>query len=217
MYELLVEKGIDVHRLRARLVSLDVFRRHEHQEFIDKHLMNKMTLTDLWARLGTYWDFLNFDLLEHVSRFGSADLKKKMESYKCYLQYFRKATRLCDFISCWPVRGESPPETELREFVVKVGHQWDTCTLEDLETLKGVITRKFFLPEFVLRLREVKKGCITIIWLIPEQLVKVLQVATESTSSEFFLEQKIETITIDGQEYHPSSRTRRMKSYSLSQ
>ena len=214
-YEILVKKMIDVHRLRARLVSLDVSRRHEHQAFIDKHLMNvdqKMTLTDLWARLGNYWDFLNFDLLEHVvNRFGSEDLKKEMKSYKCDLQSFRKATRLCDFISCWPVRGETPPETELREFVVKVGHQWDNCTLEDLETLKGVITRKFFLPEFVLRLREIKKGCITIMWLIPEQFVMVLQVDIESTSSEFFLEQKIETITIDGQECHPSSRTRHMK------
>ena len=208
-YEVLVAKGIDVHRLHARLVSLDVFRRHEHQEFIDKHLMNigqEMTFNNLWARLGNYWDFLNFDLLEHVvSRFGSEDLKHKMESYKHDLQSFRKATRLCDFIDCWPVRGQTPPETELREFVIKVGHHWDNCTLEDLEKLKGVITRKFFLREFDLRLKEIKEGCITIIWLIPELFVEDLQVAIESTSSEFFLEQKIETITIDGQEYHPSS------------
>ena len=208
-YEVLVEKRIDIHRLRARLVSLDVSQRHEHQEFIDKHLMNvdqKMTLTDLWARLGNYWDFLNFDLLEHVvSRFGSEDLKKEMKSYKCDLQPFRNATRLCDFIDCWTVRGQSPPETELKDFVAKVGRHWDTCTLEDLETLKGAITRKFFLPEFVLRLREVKEGCITIIWHVPEQFVEVLQVAVESTSSEFFLEQKIETITIDGQECYSSS------------
>ena len=208
-YEVLVEKRIDIHRLRARLVSLDVSRRHEHREFINKHLMKidqRMTLTDLWARLGDYWDFLNFDLLDHVvSRFGNEDLKKEMKSYKCDLQSFRNATRLCDFIDCWPVRGQSPPETELKDFVAKVGRHWDTCTLEDLETLKGAITRKFFLPEFVLRLREVKEGCITIIWHVPEQFVEVLQVAVESTSSEFFLEQKIVTITIDGQECYSSS------------
>ena len=171
-----------------------------------------MTLTDLWARLGNYWDFLNFDLLEHViNKFGSAGLKYKMESYKDDLQSFRKSTRLCDFIDCWPVRGQNPPEMELREFVVKAGHHWDNCTLEDLEKLKGVITRKFFLPEFVLRLREIKEGCITITWLIPVPFVKVLQEAIESTNSEFFMEQKIETITIDGQECHSSSRTRPMK------
>ena len=204
-----------MNRLRARLVLLDVSRKHEHQEFINNHLMNfhqKMTFTDLWARLGNYWDFLNFDLLEHIiNKFGSAGLKHKMKSYKRDLQSFRKSTRLCDFISCWPVRGQTPPETELREFVAKVGHHWDNCTLEDLEKLKGVITHKFFLPEFVLRLRELKEGCITIIWLIPVPFVKVLQEAIESTNSEFFLEQNIETITIDGQECHSSSRTRPMK------
>ena len=204
-----------MNRLRARLVLLDVSRKHEHQEFINNHLMNfhqKMTFTDLWARLGNYWDFLNFDLLEHIiNKFGSARLKHKMKSYKRDLQSFRKSTRLCDFISCWPVRGQTPPETELREFVAKVGHHWDNCTLEDLEKLKGVITHKFFLPEFVLRLRELKEGCITIIWLIPVPFVKVLQEAIESTNSEFFLEQNIETITIDGQECHSSSRTRPMK------
>ena len=131
-YELLVDRSIDVNRLRARLVSLDVSRKHEHQEFINNHLMNvdqKMTFTDLWARLGNYWDFLNFDLLEHViNKFGSEDLKKEIKSYKHNLQSFRRSTRLCDFIDCWPVRGQSPPKTELREFVTKVGRQWENCT-----------------------------------------------------------------------------------------
>ena len=172
-----------------------------------------MTLTDLWARLGTYWDFLNFDLLEHViNKFGSQDLKYKMESYKDDLQSFRKFTRLCDFIDCWPVRGQNPPEMELREFVVKAGHHWDNCTLEDLEKLKGVITRKFFLPEFVLRLREIKEGCITIIWLIPVPFVKVLQEDVQHTSSEFFIEQNIEAIIIDGRECY-STPTRKHVDY----
>lgn len=91
-YEILVEKNIDVHRFRARLIQLDVSRRHEHREFINNHLMNVdqgMTFTDIWAKLSNYWDFLNFDILEHViNKFGSEDLKQKMESYKLDLQSF---------------------------------------------------------------------------------------------------------------------------------
>ena len=216
-YELLVDRSIDVNRLRARLVSLDVSRKHEHQEFINNHLMNvdqRMTFTDLWARLGNYWDFLNFDLLDHIiNKFGSEDLKHKMKSYKHDLQSFRKSTRLCDFIHCWPVRGQTPPETELREFIMKVGHQWDSCTLEDLESLKGVITRKFFLPEFTFRLKKLMEGSITITWLIPVPFVKTLQEAIQSNSSEFFMKQKIEAITIDGKECYPTP-TRSLVEYS---
>ena len=216
----LVDNGINVDKLYAWLVALDVSRKNEHQEFIDNHLMNihqDTTFSNLWAKLGKYWDFLNFDLLEHVlNKFGSEDLKHKMKSYKHDLQSFRKSTRLCDFIHCWPVQGQTPPETELREFIVKVGHQWDSCTLEDLESLKGVITRKFFLPEFTLRLKKLTEGSITITWLIPVPFVKRLQEAVESTSSEFFTEQKIETITVDGQECYPTP-TRNLVEYTQKQ
>ena len=216
----LVGNGINVDKLYAWLVALDVSQKHEHQEFIDHHLMNihqDTTFSNLWAKLGKYWDFLNFDLLEHViNKFGSEDHKHKMKSYKHDLQFFRKSTRLCDFIHCWPVRGQTPPETELREFIMKVGHQWDSCTLEDLESLKGVITRKFFLPEFTLQLKKLMEGSITITWLIPVPFVKRLQEAIESTSSKFFMEQKIETIIVDGQECYPTP-TRNPVAYSAKQ
>ena len=207
-YKELVDKGINVHDVHAWLTALDIFRQHEHQEFIKDHLTNieKGThLSNLWARLGIYWNFLNFDLLEHlVSGFGSEDLKRKMNSYKCDLQSFRKATRICDFINCWPERVEPPPERELREFVAKVGYHWENCTLEDLDMLEGVITRKFFLPRFVLQLREIKPGCITVTWLVAVPFVKALKETIQSSSSEFFMEHKIETIIIDGEECYPT-------------
>ena len=162
------------------------------------------TFDDLWAKLNYYWNFLNFDLLEHiVSIFGSEDLKQKMESYEHDLQSFRKTTRVCDFISCWPVKGHPPPKRELREFVAKMNHDWDNCTLEDLETLRGVITRKFFIPNFAVQLRKIKRGCFAITWLIPAPFVKDLQEAMRTACSEFFKEERINTITIDGKEWYP--------------
>ena len=216
-YKALVDQGINVHDVHAWLISLDVFQQREHQEFIKDHLtkIDKEThLSNLWARLGMYWNFLNFDLLEHlVSGFGSEDLKKKMESYKVDLQSFRKATRICDFINCWPERVEPPPERELREFVARVGYCWENCTLEDLDMLEGVITRKFFLPRFVLHLREIKPGSIAITWLIPVSFVTGLQETIESTNIEFFMEHKIESITIAGRECYPSLKTNKHSGY----
>ena len=124
-------------------------------------------------------------------------------SYKCDLQSFQRVTRLCDFIDCWPVQGEAP-ETDLREFVAKMKHDWNNCTLEDLDKLKGAITCKIFIRKFALWLRDIKKGCITVTWLIPPPFVKGLQEALESTSNEFFVEHKIESITNDGAVCYPS-------------
>ena len=167
------------------------------------------TFNNLWARLGSYWNFLNFDLLEHIiNKFGSEDLKQKIKSYKHNLQSFRKATKLRDFIDCWPVQGETPPEAELREFVAKMKHDWDNCTLEDLDKLKGVITRKFFLPGFALLLKQIKEVCVVITWLISAPFVKPLQEAIKTTNSEFLMEHKIESINIDGQDCHPFAETK---------
>ena len=216
-YKALVDQGINVHDVHAWLTSLDVFQQREHQEFIKDHLTNidkETHLSNLWARLGIYWNFLNFDLLEHlVSGFGSEDLKQKMESYKHDLQAFRKATRICDFIDCWPERVEPPPEHELREFVAKVGYEWVNCTLEDLDMLEGVITRRFFLPRFVLQLREIKPGSITVTWLIPVLFVMGLQETIESTNIEFFMEHNIESITIAGQHCYPSLKANKHSGY----
>ena len=210
VYRALLRKNTEdnVRYFRSSFLSLDVSRKHEHHNFIHEQLMKmdkEATFDEIWEKLTDYWNFLNFDLLDYiVDKFDIDHLKQKMDSYEHDLQSFRKATRLCDFIYCWPVQGETPPETELREFVAKMKHDWDNCTLEDLESLKGVITRKFFLPEFALLLKQIKEGCVVITWLIPTPFVKALQEAIKTTNSEFFIEHKIETITIDGQDCYPS-------------
>ena len=208
-YETVKDQGINVDSFHAWLMLLNLSQQHEHQQFIENLNIHKEThLNDLWKRLCKYWNFLNFDLLEHVvDGFGSADLKRKVKSYECDLQSFQKATRLSDFIDCWPVKGQTPPKTELQECVAKMKHDWDNCTLEDLEKLRVDILRKFFLPEFALQLKEIKRGCFAIIWFIPAPFVKALQNRIESTSSEFFVEQKIETITVDGHVCYPSPTT----------
>ena len=203
-YLLLTDKGIEDRHFHACLMALDVSRRKEHGEFVNNILKCGPNLYDLWCKLCDYWNFLNFNLLEHViNKFGSPDLKLKIKSYTCDLQKFRSATRLSDFVDCWPVTGETPPTSDLRTFVVKMNLNWEWCTLEDLETFKGVITHKLFLPDFTLRLEKIQDGCITVTWLLPAPFVKPSQVAIQSTSIEFFMEQKIETISIDGRNCYP--------------
>ena len=204
-YETLADKGIEANRFHAYLMALDLSRSKEHGEFINNLFEPGTTFHNLWGRLCGYWNFLNFNLLEHVvSKFGSEDLKHKMESYVHDLQSFRKATRLCDFIDCWPVLGETPPKSDLRTFVVKMKHDWDRCTLEDLETLKGVITHKFFLPDFALRLKEIETGSIIVTWFLPAPFTKTLQEAMGNTASDFFIDHKIETVSIDGHNCYPT-------------
>ena len=220
-YEALLERKVDknVRSFRSIFLSLNVSRKYLHQKFIQDNLKidEETTFDDLWTKLAFYWNFLNFDLLEHViNKFRIEDLKQKMEFYKDDLQSFRKATRLCVFVNCWPLNGEMPPETEFQEFVAKIDLDWENCTLEDIETKKRVFIRKFLLPEYALQPGEIKKGCIAITWLVPAPFVNALQKDIKGTTSEFFKKERIITITIDGQECYPTP-TRNLVEYSEEQ
>ena len=161
-YLSLTDQGIEAHHFHACLMALDLSRSKEHEEFLSSSFKSGTKFYDLWCKLCNYWNFLNFDILEHVvNKFGSPDLKHQMKSYVCDLQKFRRATRLCDFVHCWPVVGETPPTSHLRTFAVEMQLDWDRCTLEDLERLKGVITHKLFLPDFILPLEKIEESIIT--------------------------------------------------------
>ena len=208
-YKALLEREVnkDVHSFRSIFLSLNVSRKYLHQKFIQDNLKinEETTFDDLWMKLAFYWNFLNFDLSEHViNKFRIEDLKQKMKSYKDELQSFRKATRLCVFVNCWPLNGEMPPETKFREFVTKIKLDWENCTLEDIETKRRVFIRKFLLPEYALQLGEIEKGCIAITWLVPATFVNALQKDIKGTTSELFSEERIVSIIIDGQECYPT-------------
>ena len=146
--------------------------KYEYQEFIHEHVMQidtETTLDELWMRLSSYWNFLNFDLLEHViSNFDSEDLKHKMESYKHDLQSFRNSTRLCDFIDYWPASKEPFPAMDFKRLSVALDWDWNSCTLEDLDRLEGSLTSTLNMPKFAFLLKDIKhEGRITFItWLI---------------------------------------------------
>ena len=160
---------------RFLLLLKDEHRRFFHVMQMCSCVMDKKTtLDDLWTKLNSVWNFLNFDLLELVIyNFDIEDLKHKMESYKHDLQLFRNSTRLCDFTECWPVHREPSPEVNVRMLRVMIRGDWNSFTLEDLDKVEGIIVRNTNLPKFALFLKDIKSigvSNITCTWLIPESL-----------------------------------------------
>ena len=140
------------------------------------------TLDDLWTKLNSHWNFLNFNLLELViSNFDSEDLKHKMESYKHDLQPFRKSTRLCDFIECWPVHREPSPEVNIKRISVALNLDWNSCTLEHLDRVEGLLASTRNLPKFAFFLKDIEPNPVIITWLIPESAVMQSYIGVTNT------------------------------------
>ena len=201
-----IEKDYTVNQFKARLMTLPIKCKEEHEDFfkqIENELEKESTINSIWMKLSKYWNFMNYTLLENLIRnIGDRSLKQNMKSYLSSLESFRHNTRLCDFAEHCPAIESRPSEADLKEFVLHLKLDWETCTLEQLEELKGHIIRKFLLPSFALILKKVSHGSLIVTWLLPAQIASTLVQDLENTDNKgFFKEHQIECMTIDGKEY----------------
>lgn len=152
-------KHIDVSVIRSHLASLRGFYKGIRPQICNA------TLEDVWLKLGMYWDFQNYTLLEHlINKLGYEELKISMGTYKEKLQYFQRKTRLQEFVMAKNFRKCF---VDKREIMVKFApnvnvFEW---TLENLMNKQEVITNAFSLPPFVIFLEDIDLGTIT--WAIP--------------------------------------------------
>ena len=201
-----VNSKMEASLFLSRITYLPVSARNQHRSFIKENLTNilpPLTFVNIWTILNLYWDFLNYDLLEHVvSNFGSDDLKQQMQDYVVELSTFKQTTRLCDFIESWPCRDDGPPEDRLRKVVVKMKHEWSQCTLRDVESFKKALVHKFFLPEFDILLQKAERGCVCVTWLTSPSIATLLQQNLANIETEFFMKHDIDAVTIDGQDVY---------------
>ena len=197
-------REMEVDRFTARLISLPFEYKEEHKEFFQqiRDELEKESMKRIWSKLSEYWNFLNYTLLENlIRRLGDHILKQKMNSYLNALKEFQSSTRLCDFAECCQEVGDRPSEADLKMFVLNLKLEWETCTLEQLEELKGHIIRKFLLPSFAVILKKVSPGSLIIVWLLPAQIASSLIETLENIDTRGFCkEHGIESITVDGKE-----------------
>ena len=210
----LVEQKIPLMTLRECITLLPASIKHQHIAFLEtkvKAIIQSESIEEIFLQLNLYWDFLNYTLLEHiVTEFGNNDTKAAMAKYVCELVAFRKATKLLTFIAYWPCAGEAPPD--MSRLVTKIEKQmkkdWSNCTLEDVEQFRRTLTQKLLLPSFAVLLRDAEQGCISLTWLIPSSIVKILSKDIHNTKLDWFREYHIARLAIDGQDLYSSASFR---------
>ena len=198
VYESVKTQPVDT--FKVRLTSFTVNDREHHMDYVKEIIDKKETIPEIWIELNCYWNFLNYEMLQHVLRkFENKALQNRMDHYISQINSFFRSTRLCDFVKCWPVRGATPPVDCLRIFIeVKSHKEWNTCTLEDLDHLKGSLARKLLLPKFAIILEKTSEGCVSVVFSAYPSLLPKLQTDIKNTELKMFHDMDIETITVDG-------------------
>ena len=203
-YVIIYKKQICVEFFAARLANLTPVQRELHGEFLDKvcdEITQETTVLKLWLKLTTYWNFLNYFLLEQVIlKFGDTSLQVKMRDYKRTIRHFQKNTHLRDFANCSTTISMNLSKN-LSLLAMKFEEHWDEYTLEDLEKFENIFTHQLLLSSFALTLKEIKPGCIHVTWAIPAVIGASLKKKMENVDMRGFCkEHGVTSISIDGEE-----------------
>lgn len=200
----------EVDGVKIFLFNLPVRKKRQHKDFLNDNwsaISSASGMMDIWLKLSSYWDFLNYSLLEYlVKEFCNEDrrLTKMMEDYKCKVKEFRCRTLLSDFIDHFQDVNEGLLEMNMKILEVKLNKKFEDCTLEDLENCKENITQKLLVPSFVVKLHRVSPGCIKITWAIPSVYAVSLREGIKPVDMQKFCEEcGIMSIELEGKSLLP--------------
>ena len=234
-YHRLVEMKIDIKDFYADISCMDPSLRHVAGNFFEECFSATSDMAAFWGKLNRFWDFYNFELLQHImlTMFDDIDdsllremkeneretfietigsLRRDMETYEKEITDFSSKTKVCDFFRYWPFRMPKPEEARLRKVVLKVEKSWEGCTLLDIKKTSNTVAQAFFLPRHFLLIGGVEEGCVSILWYVPPSVARLLEKGVAEVKPGFFIANGIQSISINDVQLYPLTP---MREYSL--
>jgi len=170
VYESLRKRKVCVERLVTHLLSLGSFdpvpkdSQKPLLKTFSKELWEAESIEKVLFIINDYFSFFNYHVLEHiVNRLGTDQDKIELQTYKKDFHQYSKRR----IFECPPVYG---PISDADHVILdlKLDTAYDQFTVEELENFRCRLSRLFcVLPQTVLRLCRVEKGCLQLIFQVP--------------------------------------------------
>jgi len=174
--------------------------------FVRKLLKLSANISEMFETLTAEgaWDFMNYYLLESIiEEYGDDKTKEMMELYQQDLTGYLLATKIKDHLDTVDLQHPTPqiqliPQEELFS-LLKTKIKGVNITDQALKYVKDLwesLQKRFLLPEHILVLHKIGKGCLELVWYIPSELAAyVIQKAKESES--YFKQQQFLQVSVD--------------------
>ena len=168
-------------------------------------------LTEIFGAITHHglWDCLHYSPLAQIAReFGAGDpeMEAWIRGYKKDLRSYTLLTKVDDCIESELVASAEPPPAKRAKYdpryccAVEMKTDFDDRTLLYLADVWEKFSDRYLLPDSppTALLDRVRRGCISVVWLVPSylipQLLKIVQVDTT-----FFQKHRILKVTVGGE------------------
>ena len=167
------------------------------QDFLVKYakeFRHPDTISKVFFRLSEhkYWDYLNFDILDHIITEFSLPSQTQLKDYKRQWQQFMEQTTVEEFYEAEESQLIHPPPAFV-ELITQ--HKWKPPTsLERVDKFRKTFAHKYDLCDSVVILMSAECCLVVITMLVPESVMTMVN----PTGIEFFKEHAIVHLQLNG-------------------
>ena len=194
-------KEVNLEKIKLWLTQIPVNVIYKHKHLLEGKYIQLVSraesLVEVFGYLRSYWNFLDYGLLEYVAlSFGNDEVKHSTRRYIHELTRFRKAVPLSEFMKLWPDRMDPPPE--FSNVVTRLDATQSCLTLQDIEEIRLSFARNYSLVNFALMYGAFQMGSVVLMWYIPSLIVPQLVHDVRMGGIGFFKKHGITELSIDG-------------------
>ena len=199
LYDEIKTKEISAESLAIAISSLPPDAQNEHEEFLSQHstmLDSPESRLKVYNTVNKYSNYLNYGLVQQLANlFGSADVKRDMESYVSKISEFRRNTLLVLYAKAQHPAREKV-SSDVSTLVTK--HRWTNKTLEDVEQFRRIHACQYCLLHFIALISSIEEGSVVLTWLIPKPVASYLRKRIMMTDDDLFQESGITLVEMEG-------------------
>ena len=201
-------------KLKEKPISADDFLMFLTARFSKEYISKSSSIHEMFKvithhKLCDYW---NYHLLDEIVQGFAPDdpeITSWIESYKQDLKSYKITTKLIDHIAAASADSEYIPGASLSEdeqpvrynqqyyqtLSVKLKMKFTHHTLNYIDDLWNEYAELYDLPPYVVLLDCIRKGCVSIVWLIPSHLAPQIR-STTPLSADFYRKHEITRVEL---------------------
>ena len=195
--EELEKAGVSVDALLDTLYNLPTAKKELHRDFLmkyEKHFEECENIRSIFRKLGTFWNYMNIDILAHfINKFSLQCLCTQLKSYDDELEHFMDHTTIEEY---YEVEADKNQMEAPKGFIENVStHNWESpIYLKRVDEFRRMYAREYDLHACAVILVSIHRGSLVITMMVPESVLAMVN----STGTEFFKEHGIVHLQLNG-------------------